>query len=105
MNKEKILFKNREDNLFFDEREKQIKFKGRSFGMNFTLLLCLIVYVIKLLNNENCYDIMTIIWAVVTGTIGYEAFHSKDKAKIILTIFLVLFMLYNFIKFIITMGS
>lgn len=102
MNKEKILSKNREDNLFLDEYEKQIKFKGRSFGLIFALSVSIIVYIIKLLCQDNCTDIITVIWAVATGAMGYEAYITKNKVKIILTSFFLIFMIYYFVKFIIT---
>ena len=53
--------------------------------MAFTLLVCIVVYLIKLFSNEDCTDILTVIWAVAAGSMGYEAYLTKDRVKIILT--------------------
>ena len=102
MDREKILSKNKEDNMFIDEYEKHIKSKGNSFGLAFTLLVCIVVYLIKHFSNEDCTDILTVIWAVAAGSMGYEAYLTKDRVKIILTVFFLFFMLYYFVRFIIT---
>lgn len=100
MNKEEILSRSKKDNMFFDEYEKHMKFKGRALGLTFTLLMCIVIYVIKLFNKENCTDILTVIWSVLVGSVGYEAYLTKSKVKIVLSVFFLIFMLYYFIKFV-----
>ena len=99
MDKEKILLQNKKDNLYLDEYEKHIKLKGKSFGLMFVLLICIIIFVIKAVCKEPYNDIMTIIWSVAFGYMSYEAYISKSKTKLIIALFFVLFMLYYFYKF------
>ena len=91
MDKEKILSQNKKDNLYLDEYEKHIKLKGKSFGLMFVLLVCILIFVIKVICKEPYNDIMTIIWSV--------AFLSRSKPKFVTALFFVLFMLYYFYKF------
>ena len=100
MDKEKILAKNKKDNLYLDEYEKQIQLKGRAFGLVFVLLVCIIIYFFKVAHHENYYDIMTIIWSIGLGFSGYEAYVSKSSVKFVLALFFLFLMLYYFYKFI-----
>ena len=99
MDKEKILSQNKKDNLYLDEYEKHIKLKGKSFGLMFVLLVCILIFVIKVICKEPYNDIMTIIWSVAFGSMGYEAHISKNKSKFVIALFFLLFMGYYFYKF------
>lgn len=100
MDKEKILSKNKKDNLYLDEYEKQIRLRGKAFGLGFVLLVCVIIYFLKMLHNDQTYDIMAIIWSIALGLTGYEAYISKNKTKFVLALFLLVFVVYYFYKFI-----
>ena len=93
MDKEKILSQNKKDNLYLDEYEKHIKLKGKSFGLMFVLLVCILIFVIKVICKEPYNDIMTF------GYMSYEAYLSRSKPKFVTALFFVLFMLYYFYKF------
>lgn len=99
MDKEKILSKNKKDNLYLDEYEKHIKLQGKSFGLVFVLLICILILFIKAVCKEPSYDIMTIIWSVALGFMSYEAYLSKNTVKCIISLFFLLFMVYYFYKF------
>ena len=99
MDKEKILSQNKKDNLYLDEYEKHIKLKGKSFGLMFVLLVCILIFVIKVICKEPYNDIMTIIWSVAFGYMSYEAYLPRSKPKFVTALFFVLFMLYYFYKF------
>lgn len=99
MDKEKILSQNKKDNLYLYEYEKHIKLKGKSFGLMFVLLVCILIFVIKVICKEPYNDIMTIIWSVAFGYMSYEAYLSRSKPKFVTALFFVLFMLYYFYKF------
>ena len=99
MDKEKILSQNKKDNLYLDEYEKHIKLKGKSFGLMFVLLVCTLIFVIKVICKEPYNDIMTIIGSVAFGSMGYEAHISKNKSKFVIALFFLLFMGYYFYKF------
>ena len=90
MDKEKILSQNKKDNLYL---------KGKSFGLMFVLLVCILIFVIKVICKEPYNDIMTIIWSVAFGYMSYEAYLSRSKPKFVTALFFVLFMLYYFYKF------
>lgn len=85
--------------MSFDEYEKHIKLKGKSFGLMFVLLVCILIFVIKVICKEPYNDIMTIIWSVAFGYMSYEAYLSRSKPKFVTALFFVLFMLYYFYKF------
>lgn len=101
MDKEKILSQNKEDNLYLDEYEKHTKLQGKSFALMFVLLVCIIIFFIKIAHNKNYYDIMTIIWSVAFGFMAYEAYLSKNSMKFVLALFFLLFMVYYFYKFLV----
>lgn len=99
MDKEKILSQNRKDNLYLDEYEKYIKLKGKSFGMLFVLSISVLIFVMKSVCKQPYNDIMIIICSVVFGYMSYEARISKSRAKLVIALFFLLFMLYYFYKF------
>lgn len=100
MNKEEILAKNKADNLFLDEYDKQQKWKGQSFGLLFLMLICVIILAWKAYTHQNTADIVTIIWAALFSVMAYHAYSEKNKTSLVIAIFSFAFMVYYFIKFI-----
>lgn len=99
MNKEEILSKNRADNLFLDEYDKQKKCKGQSFGLLLMLLLCVMMLALKTFAHQDTSDIVTIVWGVLFSVMAYRAYTEKDKASLVIAGFSFVFMVYDFIKF------
>lgn len=102
MDKEKILSENKKDNLYLDEYEKHLKLRAKSFGLTFVLIICMAVYCVKSARHDNNDDILAVIGAVSFGFTGYEAYFSKNTAKIILSLFFFVFMAYYLIQFLMT---
>lgn len=100
MKKEEILKRNKIDNRFGDEMNRQVKTKAHFFSLVVALLVSFLISLIKSYHNQPTADINTIIWSIAFGSLGYDAYVSKDKSKAIIALFCFFFMSYYFYTFI-----
>ena len=102
MNKEEILKRSRNENAEGDERDKFIQLKRDSFGTATALLMIIILFVIKICNNHNWYDLACIIGAAGIGDSIAQLLNDKNKKKSAISglITSILFLVLFFIKYI-----
>lgn len=99
MDKEEILAKNKKDNLFFDEYEQHTKLKGQSFSLLFTIIVCVILFLIKTFSHQNTSDMVVILLAILFSLMVHRAHSEKTRVNLILAGFSFILMLYYFIQF------
>lgn len=99
MNKEEILAKSKKDNVYGDEREKQVRIKRDAFSLWGTIALGAVIMVIKLYRSESPSDIISILFCTSGLAFLYEGLKLKNKWSVIAGgIFLVL-TCYYFYRF------
>lgn len=99
MNKEEILAKARQENVYGDEREKKIRIHRDAFSCWGVIILGTIMMVIKLVRVESPADIITLFFCMSATASLYEAIKTKKKWNMIVTVLLFLLTLYFFYKF------
>ncbi len=99
MNKEEIFAKNKKENIYGDEREKEIRLKRDSFSLWGLIILGLIIMIIKLFRTESPVDIISILFCTSGLGFAYEGIKLKRKWAIIGGSVLLLCTIYFFYKF------
>lgn len=69
MDKNEILSKSRKENVYGDEREKEVRVKRDAFSQWGIIVLGIIIMVIKLLRTESPADIISILFC--TSGLGF----------------------------------
>ena len=89
MDKNEILSKSRKENVYGDEREKEVRVKRDAFSQWGLIVLGIIIMVIKLLRTESPADI----------GFTYEGIKLRKKYTVACGIALLLASIYFFYKF------
>lgn len=88
MDKNEILSKSRKENVYGDEREKEVRVKRDAFSL-----------VIKLLRTESPADIISILFCTSGLGFTYEGIKLRKKYTVACGIALLLASIYFFYKF------
>lgn len=99
MNKEEILAKSKKDNIYGDEREKEVRTKRDAFSLWGLIVLGFIIMAIKLFRTESPADIISILFCTSGLGFVYEGFKLKNKWVAISGIVFLLLSVYFFYKF------
>lgn len=99
MNKEDILNKSKKENVYGDEREKEIRIKRDAFSLWGLIGLGFIIMVLKLYRAESPSDIISIFFCTSGLAFAYEGFKLKHKWPAICGMILLLASAYFFYKF------
>lgn len=99
MNKEEILARSKKENIYGDEREKEVRTKRDAFaGWGFTVLGIIIMF-IKIFHGESGSDIIAILFCTSGLAFTYEGMKLQKKWTAICGIVLFLFAVYYFYRF------
>ncbi len=99
MNREEILAKSKKENIYGDEREKEVRTKRDAFSLWGLIVLGLIITGIKLFRVESPADILSILFCTSGMGFVYEGVKLKKKWGTISGIVLLLLSVYYFYKF------
>lgn len=99
MNREEILEKAKQENVFGDEREKEIRTKRDAFSLWGLTVLGLVMMVIKLIRVESPADIISLMFCTSGLAFVYEGVSLKRKGTLIAGIVLLACAGYFFYKF------
>lgn len=99
MNKNEILSKSRKENVYGDEREKEVRVKRDAISQWGLIVLGIIIMVIKLMQMQSPADIISILFC--TSGIGfiYEGMKLSKKYTVACGIVLLSASIYFFYKF------
>ena len=79
MDKNEILSKSRKENVYGDEREKEVRVKRDAFSQWGLIVLGIIIMVIKLLRTESPADIISILFCTSGLGFTYEGIKLRKK--------------------------
>lgn len=99
MKKEEILAKSKKENIYGDEREKEVRTKRDAFSVWGLVILGIILMIIKLLRTEFPADIISLLFCSSGLGFTYEGIKLKKKWTLICGIVLMLLAVYYFYKF------
>lgn len=99
MNKEEILARSKKENIYGDEREKEVRIKRDAFSNWGLIILGIIIMIIKLFRTESPADIIAILFCSSGLGFIYEGFKLKKKLGLICGIVLMLLSVYYFYRF------
>lgn len=99
MNKEEILARSKKENIYGDEREKEIRTKRDAFSIWGLIILGIIIMTIKLFRTESPADIISILFCSSGLGFTYEGYKFKKKWTVICGIVLMLLAVYYFYRF------
>lgn len=99
MNKEEILSKAKQENVYGDEREKKIRLHRDAFSCWGVILVGAVIMMVKLCRTESPADIISLFFCMSATASLYEALKSKRAMHIALTVVLFLLTFYFFYKF------
>ena len=99
MDKNEILSKSRKENVYGDEREKEVRVKRDAFSQWGLIVLGIIIMVIKLLRTESPADIISILFCTSGLGFTYEGIKLRKKYTVACGIALLLASIYFFYKF------
>lgn len=99
MNKEDVLAKSKKENIYGDEREREVRTKRDAFaGWGFTVL-GIIIMIIKIFHGDSASDIISILFCTSGLAFTYEGMKLQKKWTAICGIVLLLFSTYYFYRF------
>lgn len=99
MNKEDVLAKSKKENIYGDEREREVRTKRDAFaGWGFTVL-GIIIMIIKIFHGDSASDIISILFCTSGLAFTYEGMKLQKKWTAICGIVLLLFSAYYFYRF------
>lgn len=99
MNKEEVLARSKKENIYGDEREKEVRTKRDAFGgWGFTILGIVIMF-IKIFHGDSASDIISILFCTSGLAFTYEGIKLKKKGTVICGIVLLIFAIYFFCRF------
>ena len=90
MDKNEILSKSRKENVYGDEREKEVRVKRDAFSQWGLIVLGIIIMVIKLLRTESPADIISILFCTSGLGFTYEGIKLRKKYTVVCGIVLLL---------------
>ena len=99
MDKNEILSKSREDNVYGDEREKDVRLKRDAFSQWGLIILGIIIMVIKLMRTESPADIISILFCTSGLGFTYEGIKLRKKFIVACGIVFLLASIYFLYKF------
>lgn len=99
MNKEEILKKSREENIYGDERDKTIRVRRDAFSVWGMIILGIIIMIVKLCRTQSPADIISLMFCTSATASLYEALKTRKKLHIIFTVILYVLALYYFYRF------
>lgn len=99
MNKEEILSKSKKENIYGDEREKDVRVKRDAFSMWGLIILGIIIMIIKLFHTKSPADIISLLFCTSGLGFTYEGIKLKKKCITIIGILLLLSAMYYFYRF------
>ncbi len=99
MDREEILSRNKEDNAFQDECERQNKWKGQSFALLGSTVVCLVVLIIKTICHQEVFDVVAILLTAPGCVLAHRACKESDRASAVAAVFCFAAMAYYFVKF------
>jgi hypothetical protein len=99
MNKEEILAKAKQENVYGDEREKTVRTRRDAFSCWGVLILGIIIMIIKISQGQSPADIIAIFFCMSGMGFTYEGIKLKKKWVIIVAVILLLLAAYSFYKF------
>lgn len=99
MNKEEILAKSIQENIYGDEREKKIRTHRDAFSAWGVIILGCVIMIIKLCRTESPADIIALLFSMSAMASLYEAVKTREKRHIIITVILFGLTIYFFYKF------
>ena len=99
MNKEEIFAKNKRENIYGDEREKEVRIKRDAFSMWGLIVFGITMMIIKLFRTESPADIISILFCTSGLGFTYEGIKLKKKWSTICGIVFLLLAIYYFYRF------
>lgn len=99
MNKEEILSKSKKENIYGDEREKEIRLSRDAFSIWGVIILGAIIMIIKLVRVQSPADIISLLFCMSGMGFTYGGVKLKSKIQIVVGIVLLLLAVYFFYKF------
>lgn len=99
MNKEEILARSKKENIYGDEREKEVRIKRDAFSLWGLVVLGLIIMIIKLSRVQSPADIISLMFCTSGLGFTYEGVKLKKNWSIIIGGILLLCAVYFFYKF------
>lgn len=99
MNKEEILLKSKQENIYGDEREKHVRKSGDAFMVWGVIILGFVIMVIKLWQSQSPADIISILFCMSGMGILYDGVKLQNKTQQAAGMALLLLAAYFFYKF------
>lgn len=99
MNKDEILARSKKENIYGDEREKEVRIKRDAFSLWGLVILGSIIMVMKLICSESSADIISILFCTSGLAFTYEGVKLKRKWTAVSGVVLLLASIYFFCKF------
>lgn len=99
MKKEEILTRSKKENIYGDEREKEVRIKRDAFSLWGLIILGSIMMIIKLFHTDSPADIIAILFCTSGLGFTYEGIKLKKKLSILCGSVLLLCAAYYFYKF------
>lgn len=99
MNKEEILARSKKENIYGDEREKEVRTKRDAFSLWGLTVLGITIMIIKLFSTESPSDVISILFCTSGLGFTYEGIQLKKKWATICGIVLILLAVYYFYRF------
>lgn len=99
MNKEEILLKSKQENIYGDEREKTIRKNRDAFMTWGVIILGFVIMVIKVSQTQSPADIISILFCMSGMGFVYEGVKLKSRPQLMTGTALLLLSAYFFYKF------